>query len=104
MKRYKNYNKKYRVVGATPDYWVSPVDFVPYVGQVKKGSKIYKQRKRVARSVKYTYRAGKRVVGKGNRRSPSPKSRTRRKTGTRPYYYYRGKRIYVNNKYGKRRK
>lgn len=119
--RYKKYKKAYRygkqkndkydLVGLSPNNWVSPIDFVPYVNVANKGRRVYKTskktrkyRKRVVRGVKTTYRAGKRVVGKTSSHS-SPSSRIRRKSGARPYYYYKGKRIYYgNNKFRKGRK
>ena len=99
-------NEKYDVIGLTPDHWISPIDFVPYVNVANKGrqgykvvrtaNKVRKSRARKVRAVKSSYRTGKRSM-KGdfyedtfpNRRNKS--SRRRRGRSSR-YYYYKGKR------------
>ena len=99
-------NNKYGIVGLTPDHYVSPIDFVPYVNVANKGrqgyklarttQKVRKSRARKVRAVKGSYRAGTRSMKRGsyddslpNRRNKS--SRRRRGRSSR-YYYYKGKR------------
>lgn len=84
-------NKKYKGVGLTPDYALSPIDAVPYVGAAKKAGKVRKYRKRAVRGVKGAYKYSKR---KPSRRTSSPNRRSSqsRRGGSSRYYYYRGKR------------
>lgn len=86
------FNQKHKIVGFTPDYAVSPIDFVPYVGAAKKAGKVRRYRKRTVRGVKAAYNVSQRSRP---RRSSSPNRRTsrfKRRGGSSRYYYYRGKR------------
>lgn len=96
-------NTKYDVVGLTPDHWISPIDFVPYVNIANKGyrgvkfvrtaNKVRKSRKRKVRAVKGSYNRGSQRSR--SRRSSSPNRRTSqssRRNGSSRFYYYRGKR------------
>lgn len=85
------YNRKHKVVGYTPDYFLSPIDAVPYLGPANK----------VYRGYKYTRRTGKRVVSGTKAGYSAYKSRGRRNKSSpnrrkkpRGIYYYRGKRYY----------
>lgn len=82
------YNRRYKVVGPTPDYFLSPIDAVPYIGPARKGVRGYKYTRNTARAAVGGVKAYSRRRG---RKSSSPSGRRRRR-GT--YYYYRGKRIY----------
>lgn len=85
------YNRRHKIVGLTPDYFVSPIDAVPYMGPANKAYRgvkyTRKTGKRVASGVKAGYRATK---SRGRRRS----SPNRRKKPRGKFYYYRGKRYY----------
>ena len=90
-KRVRKFNKRHKVVGYTPDYLVSPIDAVPYIGPANK----------VYRGVKYTRRTGKRVVSGTKAGYSAYKSRGRRRSSPNrrnnprgKFYYYRGKRYY----------
>ncbi len=87
-KKVRRFNKKHKVVGWTPDYYVSPIDAVPYVGPAAKGYRGYKYTRNAAKAVVGTTKAYSRRRG---RTSSSRKGRRRRRGN---YYYYRGKRIY----------
>lgn len=109
--RYKKYKKAYRygsrlndkhdVIGLSPNNWISPIDFVPYVNVANKGRRVYKTtkktrkyRKRVVRGVKSGYRTASRVKSRNGRSSSSPnrtKRRSRPYVRGRRYEYYRRK-------------
>ncbi len=86
------YNQKYKVVGYTPDYMLSPIDAVPYLGPAAKGYRGYKYSRKTARAAVNTVKAGSREYSRRRGRSKSSRKGRRRRRGT--YYYYRGKRIY----------
>ena len=91
-KKVRRFNKKHQVAGWTPDYWVSPIDFVPggvYYSKLKKGKKVAKYGRRKARAAVATVKGGYNSRRQGRNSSSST---GRRRRGT--YYYYRGKRIY----------
>ncbi len=92
--KYRRFNKKHKVVGKTPDYWISPIDAVPYAGPAySKGKKVYKGQKyarRKARAGVSTVKAGYRSNKSRGRRKTSSPNRRKKPRGT--YYYYRGKR------------
>lgn len=95
-KKAKAWNKKRKIVGWTPDYWVSPIDAVPYAGLYNKGRKAYKLLKRGVRLTKAQYQAYKYYIRhrKSRRKASSSSSRKRRnyarRRGTRrPWYYNR---------------
>ena len=77
------YNKKYKVVGYSPDYWISPIA----------GGKTAKL---TVRTAKASYNTGKKYKSKkkSSRRTSSPNRRIShtRRGGSSRYYYYRGKR------------
>lgn len=86
------FNRKHKIVGMTPDHWISPIDAVPYFNVVNKGrqgyrvvrtgQKVYRRRKKYVRGVKSEYRRRTRVVRRGRKDSSSPK-----RTKSRPPYY-----------------
>lgn len=84
-------NRSYKVAGATPDYWVSPIDFVPYGIYYTKGRKAYKFAKRATKIAKTGYRAyTKQRSSRESKRFTSAPARKERGG----FYYYRGKRYY----------
>ena len=113
------FNKKHKVVGLTPDYWVSPFDFTP-VGWVSKTNKAYKAGKTGYKLSKKGFSGyggkayknaakhgasaaaslGNKAGGKFNSKKKSsrrPSSPTRRNSqsrrgGSSRYYWYKGKR------------
>tara|TARA_B100001540_G_C15800675_1_gene639782 strand:+ start:25 stop:465 length:441 start_codon:yes stop_codon:yes gene_type:complete len=92
----KRANRRHQIVGWTPDYWVSPIDAIPYVGPAyskgKKGYKGAKWTKRKSKQAVETFKAGYRTNSRRRGRKSSSPSGRRRRRGN--YYYYRGKRIY----------
>ena len=92
-KFYRKKNRKHKAVGLTPDYFVSPIDFVPYVGPASKAYRAGKYSRRTYRAVSGTAKAGYRAAKsrRGGRSKSSPKGRMKRRG---KYYYYRGKRVY----------
>jgi len=85
------FNQKNKLVGFTPDYMVSPIDLVPYVGAAKKAGKVRKYRKRTVRGVKAAYKSSQRSRP-GRSSSPNRRTSQSRRGGSSRYYYYRGKR------------
>ena len=86
-RKMQRFNRRHKVVGLTPDYYVSPIDAVPYLGPASRGYKGYKHTRKTAKAVIGTTKAYSRRQG---RKSSSKTGRRRRGT----YYYYRGKRVY----------
>lgn len=82
----RRFNKKYKIIGSTPDNFISPIDATP-LGFYNRGKKAQKVFRRSINSVKSGYKASK-SRGRQNKSSSS-----RRKPRGK-YYYYRGKRIY----------
>jgi len=91
-RKMKRFNRRHKVVGLTPDYYLSPIDAVPYVGPAAKGYRGYKWSRKTARAAVNTVKGGSREYSRRRGRKPSDPSGRRRRRGT--YYYYRGKRIY----------
>ena len=89
-------NQRHQIVGWTPDYWVSPIDFVPYVGPAyskgKKGYKSAKWTRRKSKTAVRTVKAGYQTNSRRRGRSKSSRKGRRRRRGN--FYYYRGKRYY----------
>ena len=87
-------NRRHKVVGLTPDYWVSPIDAIPVVGPAyskgKKGTRAARYTRKKLKGGVETFKAGYRSRRRG--RSKSSHTGRRRRRGT--YYYYRGKRYY----------
>lgn len=79
-------------MGPTPDYIVSPIDAVPYVGPARKVYKGYKYTRRTGKNVVRASKAGYRSTKSRGRRKTSSPNRRNKPRGT--YYYYRGKRYY----------
>lgn len=99
-KKLRRFNRKYKVVGATPNYWISPVDAIPGVAWYTKGKKAYKATRKVVRKTKA---ASKLIYKSRGKSSPQQSSRRNRPRGK--FYYYRGKRIYyANRRKGSRRR
>ena len=94
-KFYRKKNRKYKAVGLTPDYFVSPIDFVPYVGPAAKAYRAGKYSRRTYRAASGAAKAGYRAAQsrRGGRSKSSSSGRMKRR-GKRNYYYYRGKRVY----------
>lgn len=90
------HNRRHKIVGPDPRYLISPIDFVPVVGQVNKGYRGYKYAKKTWRAKKGIAKGVARSYDKHSRRGGRTSSSSRK--GRRPrrgtYYYYRGKRIY----------
>lgn len=95
-RKMKRFNRRYKVVGPTPDYWVSPIDAIPYVGPAyskgKKGYKAAKYTRRKSKPAVESFKAGYRANSRRRGRNSSSTTGRRRRRGT--YYYYKGKRIY----------
>ena len=85
------FNQKHKIVGFTPDYMVSPIDFVPYVGAARKAGKVRTYRKRTVRGVKAAYKSSQRSRP-GRSSSPNRRNSQSRRGGSSRYYWYRGKR------------
>ena len=91
-KFYRKKNRKYKGVGLTPDYLVSPIDFVPYVGPAAKAYRAGKYSRRTYRAASSAAKGGYRAYQSRRGRSKSSQKGRKRRRGK--YYYYRGKRIY----------
>lgn len=105
-KRTTSWNRRNKVVGLSPENWVSPVDFVPYVNVAnktyrvgkysRKGYKLVKTSKPVRKYRKKVIRRGKRVyryrkgVVERTRRITFPKKGRSRSSPRRASPYYKG--------------
>ena len=95
-RKMQRFNRRHKVVGSTPDYWVSPIDAIPYVGPAyskgKKGYRAAKYTRKKGKAAVETFKAGYRTRSRRQGRKSSSKTGRRRRGNN--YYYYRGKRIY----------
>ncbi len=95
---WNSFNKKHKIYSEYPDprYWVSPLDAVPYVGQVGKAGKIVKATQQVVKrrkmAVRYIKRTSRlvdsnmdRVRGKKTVKN-APNTSRKRRYGIDDYY------------------
>ncbi len=85
------FNKKHKIYSRYPDprYWVSPLDFVPYAGQVGKGGKIVKATAKVVRrrqaALAYV-KKGSRAIDNRSKSTTTTSRRKIRRYGVDDYY------------------